>query len=86
MLETGEHTSIREIAAAEKINESHVGRTGAAVTLLASEIVQSIVDGNQPPELQIKRRSSSMTLKWDDQCIILADSKTTAVQSNQDQR
>jgi hypothetical protein len=47
MLEDGTHATIAEIAAAEKINESYVGRV-LRLTLLAPEIVEGILDGRQP--------------------------------------
>ena len=63
MLESGEYATIREIATAEKINESYVGRV-LRLTLLAPDIVQSIVDGRQPVELQLKRLSKQFPLAW----------------------
>jgi hypothetical protein len=47
MLENGTHTTIAEIGAAEKINESYVGRV-LRLTLLAPDIVESILNGRQP--------------------------------------
>jgi hypothetical protein len=41
MLENGTHATIAEIAAAEKINESYVGRV-LRLTLLAPDIVEAI--------------------------------------------
>ncbi len=49
MLETGTHATIAEIAAAEKINASYVGRV-LRLTLLAPDIVESILNGRQPTE------------------------------------
>ena len=40
----GTYATIREIAAAEKINESYVGRV-LRLTLLAPDIVEAILDG-----------------------------------------
>jgi hypothetical protein len=42
MLEDGTHATIAEIAAAEKINESYVGRV-LRLTLLAPDIVEGIL-------------------------------------------
>ncbi len=53
MLENGTHTTITEIAAAEKINESYVGRV-LRVTLLAPDIVEAILAGRQPANLQLR--------------------------------
>jgi hypothetical protein len=46
LLETGVHATAEEIAAAEKINASYVGRV-LRLTLLAPEIVEAILDGRQ---------------------------------------
>ena len=51
MLESGEYATIREIATAEKINESYVGRV-LRLTLLAPDIVEAILGGRQPAGLQ----------------------------------
>ena len=52
MLEAGEYATIREIAAAEKINETYVGRM-LRMTLLAPDIVEAILNGRQPTGLQL---------------------------------
>ena len=44
MIENGEYATIREIAIAEKINESYVGRV-LRLTLLAPDIVETILGG-----------------------------------------
>jgi hypothetical protein len=44
MLENGTHATIAEIAAAEKINGSFVGRV-LRLTLLASDIVEAVLNG-----------------------------------------
>jgi DNA-binding IscR family transcriptional regulator len=44
MLENGTYATIAEIAAAEKINESYVGRV-LRLTLLAPDIVEAILYG-----------------------------------------
>jgi hypothetical protein len=45
-LENGTHATIAEIAVAEKINESYVGRV-LRLTLLAPDIVEAILGGGQ---------------------------------------
>ena len=52
MLESGNYATIREIAAAEQINESYVGRV-LRLTLLAPDIVEAILNGRQPTGLQL---------------------------------
>jgi hypothetical protein len=44
LLETGEFSSVTELAAAEKINLSHIGRV-LRLTLLAPDLVETILDG-----------------------------------------
>ena len=49
MLEGGEYGSIEELARAERINPSYLARV-LRLTLLAPEIVESILDGRHDPE------------------------------------
>ena len=60
MLESGDYATIAEIAAAEKINESYVGRV-LRLTLLAPDIVEAILDGRQPAELQTGRLTAAVS-------------------------
>ena len=46
MLENSTHATIAEIAAAETINESYVGRV-LRLTLPAPDIVEALVDGSR---------------------------------------
>lgn len=48
MLESGTHSTIKEIAEAEDIAETYVGRV-LRLTLLAPDIVETILGGSQPP-------------------------------------
>jgi hypothetical protein len=52
MLENGTHATIAEIAAAEKVNDSYVGRV-LRLTLLAPDIVEAILNGRQPAEMTL---------------------------------
>lgn len=65
-LESGEFASIAELAAAEKINESYVCRV-LRLTLLAPDIVEAIVDGRQPPSLQMGVLLKPFPVEWDKQ-------------------
>jgi len=47
ILESGVHGTIGDLAAAEKINASYVSRV-LRLTLLAPDVVESILDGHQP--------------------------------------
>jgi hypothetical protein len=66
MLESGEYATIREIAAAEKINEAYVGRI-LRLTLLAPDIVESILGGRQPAELPLQDLLSPIAIEWHSQ-------------------
>ena len=63
MLENGTHATIAEIAAAEKINESYVGRV-LRLTLLAPDIVEAILNGRQPAGLQLDRLMKQFPVGW----------------------
>src|SRR3989338_4389787 len=52
MMESGHMATVEEIAAAEKINASYVSRV-LRLTLLAPGIVEMILDGRQPAQLQL---------------------------------
>jgi len=66
MLENGKHATIAEIAAAEKINESYVGRV-LRLTLLAPDIVDAILDGRQPADLQLEDLLRPFAIEWREQ-------------------
>jgi virulence-associated protein VagC len=63
MLENGEYATIREIATAEKINETYVGRV-LRLTLLAPDLVEAIVNGRQPAGLQLDRLMKPFPVGW----------------------
>jgi hypothetical protein len=65
-LETGTHTSVAEIAKAEKINDSYVGRI-LRLTLLAPEIVEAIVNGRQPPQITLAVLMRPFPVEWENQ-------------------
>ena len=66
LLETGTHTIVAEIAAAEKINASYVGRV-LRLTLLSPEIVEAILDGRQPADLQLEDLLRPLPVGWREQ-------------------
>ena len=63
MLENGTHATIAEIAGAEKINESYVGRV-LRLTLLAPDIVEAIMDGRQPAEMTLAGLMRRFPVGW----------------------
>ena len=66
MLESGEYATIREIADAEKINESYVGRV-LRLTLLAPDIVEAILNGRQPAEMTLAVLMQPFPVAWREQ-------------------
>ena len=64
MLENGDLTTITELADAEKINHSYLSRV-LRLTLLAPDIIESILKGNQ--SLTLKDVLRPFPLAWDQQ-------------------
>ena len=52
MLDTGVHATLEELARAKGVHATYVSRV-LRLTLLAPEIVEAILDGRQPAELQL---------------------------------
>ena len=63
MLETGVFATVEEIAAAEKINTSYVGRI-LRLTLLAPDIVEMILDGRQPAGMTLAVLMRPFAVVW----------------------
>jgi hypothetical protein len=63
LLESGEHTTIREIANAEKINETYVGRI-LRLTLLAPDIVDAVLEGRHPAGLHLESLMTRFPVGW----------------------
>ena len=61
-----DHGTVDEIARAEGINPSYVSRI-LRLTLLAPDIVESILDGRQPPTLTLGRVMKPYPLEWERQ-------------------
>jgi hypothetical protein len=88
MLENGTHATIAEIAAAEKINESYVGRI-LRLTLLAPDIVEAILNGQQAAGLQLNGLIKRILTPWDGQLSELGSSRSgkhSALTSERPQR
>jgi hypothetical protein len=66
MLESGAHATLSEIAETEKINESYVGRV-LRLTLLAPDIVESIVGGSHPPHVNLSVLMKRFPPSWQNQ-------------------
>lgn len=66
LMETGAYGTVKEIAAAEKINPSYVSRI-LRLTLLAPDTVEMIIDGRQPPTLTMDKLMQMFPLEWQEQ-------------------
>jgi hypothetical protein len=66
LLENGTHATIAEIAAAEKINASYVGRV-LRLTLLAPDIVEAILGGRQAIDLKVENLLRRFPIGWREQ-------------------
>lgn len=80
MLESGEYATIREIASAEKINESYVGRV-MRLTLLAPTVVNAIVSGRQPAWLRLDNLTKRFPALWCEQIETLLPEVTGGAKS-----
>jgi hypothetical protein len=66
MLKNDTHATFAEIAAAERINASYVGRI-LRLTLLAQDIVEAILGGRQPTEITLAVLMRPFPLEWERQ-------------------
>ena len=65
-LESGAFGTIEEVAAAEKINSSYVSRI-LRLTLLAPDIVETILEGRQPVEMTLAALMWPLPRLWQEQ-------------------
>jgi hypothetical protein len=66
MLESGRYTTVRDLAKAESINESYLGRI-LRLTLLSPTIIEAILEGRQPPTLELEGLLKQFPIEWDQQ-------------------
>jgi hypothetical protein len=67
MLESGAYASIAELASADRINPSYLARV-LRLTLLAPDIVESILDGRHDPLcLSLDKLMKPFPIQWDAQ-------------------
>lgn len=69
LLESGEATTIAELAEREGIAVSYVTRL-LRLTLLAPNIVETILDGRQGPEVTLARLMEPFPLEWQAQATL----------------
>lgn len=68
MLESGEFTTIAELAEREGIAPSYMNRI-LRLTLLAPETVEAILDGRPGPEVTLARVLGSFPMEWGKQTL-----------------
>ena len=68
MLESGEFTTIAELAEREGIAPSYMNRI-LRLTLLAPETVEAILDGRPGPEVTFARVLGSFPMEWGKQTL-----------------
>lgn len=68
MLESGTHATLLDLARAEKINPSYVSRV-LRLTLLAPEIVEAILEGQQEREMTLARLLEPFPEFWNNQFV-----------------
>ena len=66
MLEGGEYSTIREIAVAEKINATYVGRV-LRLTLLSPRIIEAVLNGRQTTTLRLDALMKGFPICWQQQ-------------------
>ena len=75
MLEHGRYGSISELAVAEKLDRGYLGRI-VALTLLAPDIVEAILDGRQAPEMTLRGLMGVFPIVWAEQVLPGSGSST----------
>src|SRR5262245_44283533 len=63
LLDDGTYSTIKEIAAKERVEVSYVAEV-PRLTLLAPDLVELILDGRQPPQWQLRRFRKSVPVEW----------------------
>jgi hypothetical protein len=73
MLESGRYATVRDLAKAESINESYLGRI-LRLTLLSPTLTEAILEGKQPAALELDDLLKQFTVEWDKQHETLTES------------
>jgi hypothetical protein len=63
MLESGKHATVRDLAKAETIDEVYLGRV-LRLTLLAPSIVEEVLAGTQPVNLELHDLLKPLPAEW----------------------
>ena len=70
MLEAGEHGTTRELAKAERVNETYICRA-LRLTLLAPDMVEAILNGRQPDGMTLPGLMEGVAVEWHEQSTTL---------------
>ena len=65
-LESGTYATIAELANAERVNPSYVSRV-LRLTLLAPNVIEAILDGQQPPNVSLVKLMEPFPNSWREQ-------------------
>jgi len=65
-LESGHYATVRDLAKAEAINESYLGRI-LRLTLLSPKIIEVVLEGKQPAALELDDLLKQFPIEWDRQ-------------------
>lgn len=65
-LESGEYASLEHLAAANGVDLTYVGRI-LRLTSLAPEIVERILDGDEPEGISLRRLQKGVPVAWAEQ-------------------
>ena len=71
MIESGEYSSISELAKVEGINQSYACRI-LRLSLLAPSIVSAILDGQHESDVMLKQLMQPLPILWDEQVAAVA--------------
>jgi hypothetical protein len=66
MLESGDYATVRDLAKAEAINESYLGRV-LRLTLLSPTLIEAILEGRQAATLELDDLLKQFPVEWDRQ-------------------
>lgn len=78
LLENGRYATVGDLASAEKINTSYVSRV-LRLTLLAPDIVETIMDGHQPATMKMADLLEPFPVEWPAQRARLTSSRNTVL-------
>jgi hypothetical protein len=65
-LDEGAYATLEDLARAKGVHATYVSRV-LRLTLLAPDIVEAILDGQQPPDLQLDDLLQDLSLVWEEQ-------------------